>query len=64
MPGCVLRFTVKPGDSVTKGQTVVILEAMKMENSIASEYAGTVKRLLVKEGANVAADVPMIEIEI
>lgn len=63
MPGCILRFTVKPGDTVTKGQTVVILEAMKMENSIASEYAGTVKRLLVKEGANVAADAPMIEIE-
>ena len=49
---------------VTKGQTVVVLEAMKMENSIASDYTGTVKRLLVKEGSNVAADAPMIEIEI
>ena len=64
MPGSVLRFAVKPGDKVTKGQTVVVLEAMKMENSIASDYAGTVKRLLVKEGSNVAADAPMIEIEI
>lgn len=64
MPGSVLRFAVKPGDKVTKGQTVVVLEAMKMENSIASDYTGTVKRLLVKEGANVAADAPMIEIEI
>lgn len=63
MPGSVLRFTVQPGDTVTKGQTVVILEAMKMENSIASEYAGTVKRLLVKEGSSVAADAPIIEIE-
>ena len=34
MPGSILRFTVKPGDTVTKSQTVVILEAMKMENSI------------------------------
>lgn len=64
MPGSILRFTVKPGDKVAKGQTVVILEAMKMENSIASDYAGTVKRLLVKEGSNVAADTPMVEIEI
>ncbi len=63
MPGSILRFTVKPGDTVTKGQTVVILEAMKMENSIATDYAGIVKRLLVKEGSAVAADTPMIEIQ-
>ena len=63
MPGSILRFTVKPGDTVTKSQTVVILEAMTMENSIATDYAGTVKRLLVKEGTTVAADAPMIEIE-
>ena len=63
MPGSILRFTVKPGDTVTKSQTVVILEAMKMENSIATDYAGTVKRLLVKECTTVAADAPMIEIE-
>ena len=63
MPGSILRFTVKPGDTVTKRQTGVILEAMKMENSIATDYAGTVKRLLVKEGTTVAADAPMIEIE-
>ena len=63
MPGSILRFTVKPGNTVTKGQTVVILEAMKMENSIATDYAGTEKRLLVKEGTTVAADAPMIEIE-
>lgn len=63
MPGSILRFMVKPGDTVSKGQTVVVLEAMKMENSIASDYTGTVKRLLVKEGSTVAADAPMIEIE-
>ena len=34
MPGSILRFTVKPGNTVTKGQTVVILEAMKMENTM------------------------------
>lgn len=64
MPGNVLRFMVKAGDKVTRGQTVVILEAMKMENSITSDYTGVVKRLLVKEGSSVAADAPMIEIQI
>jgi len=63
MPGSILKFMVKPGDSVTKGQTVVILEAMKMENSITSDYAGTVKRLLVQEGSTVQSDTPLIEIE-
>ena len=63
MPGSILRFTVKPGDTVTKSQTADILAPMKMENSIATDYAGTVKRLLVKEGTTVAADAPMIEIE-
>ena len=63
MPGSILRFTVKPGDTVTKGQTVVILEDINMENSIETDYAGTVKRLFVKEGTTVAADAPMIEIE-
>lgn len=63
MPGSILRFLVKPGDVVAKGQPVVVLEAMKMENSIGSDYAGTVKRLLVAEGQSIAADAPMIEIE-
>ena len=36
---------------------------MKMENSIASDYTGTVKRLLVNEGTTVQADAPIIEIE-
>lgn len=62
MPGSILRFTVKPGETITKGQPVVVLEAMKMENSITSDYSGTVKRLLVKEGSTVAADAPLVEI--
>ena len=64
MPGSILRFTVKVGDQVKKGDTVVILEAMKMENSITSDYNGTIKRFLVKEGTSVAADTPVVEIEI
>ena len=63
LPGVILDIKVNVGDTVKKGQTIIILEAMKMENSSATDYAGTVNRLLVKEGTTVAADAPMIEIE-
>ena len=42
---------------------MLILEAMKMENSIASDFAGKVKQVLVAEGDTVAVDTPLIEIE-
>lgn len=63
MPGSVTKMLVKVGDTIEKGQTVFILEAMKMENSIASDYAGTVKRILVKENTTVPAGTPVIEID-
>ena len=62
MPGRIIRVLVKPGDKVEAGQDVVILEAMKMENSIMASAAGTVKQLLVAEGDTVAADAQLIEI--
>ncbi|WP_418166337.1 biotin/lipoyl-containing protein, partial [Alistipes ihumii] len=63
MPGRILKVLVAPGDTVSKGQDVVILEAMKMENSIMSDYAGTVKQVLVAEGETVAVDSQLVEIE-
>lgn len=62
MPGKVLKVLVKPGDPVKRGQEVLLLEAMKMENSIQSAYEGVVKQILVGEGDNVAVDAPMIEV--
>ncbi|HSW59714.1 MAG TPA: biotin/lipoyl-containing protein [bacterium] len=53
MPGLILKILVKPGDSVSIGQKVVSMEAMKMENDINSTIAGTVKEVQVKEGDNV-----------
>ena len=53
MPGSILRFTVKPGDTVTKGQTVVILEAMKMETTFVSKVNGKVDKLYVAPGDRV-----------
>lgn len=64
MPGNVFKILVKPGDAIAEGQEVVILESMKMENSIASEYTGTVKRILTKTGANVPAGGRLIEVEV
>ena len=50
MPGNIFKILVKPGDVVSKGQNVLVLEAMKMENNITSDYAGKVKRILTQEG--------------
>jgi biotin carboxyl carrier protein len=63
LPGKVLEFLVKPGDKVKIGQDVFILEAMKMENSIAAENDGTVKRLLASTGDIVASGAPIVELE-
>ncbi|HHY59486.1 MAG TPA: biotin/lipoyl-binding protein [Clostridia bacterium] len=53
LPGVVLSINVKVGDQVTAGQTVVILEAMKMENEIPAPINGTVTSILVSKGQSV-----------
>lgn len=63
LPGVILQVNCKVGDTVKRGQNLLVLEAMKMENNIASDYAGTVKRIFVKEGASVQAGAKLIEIE-
>ena len=64
MPGNIFKILVKPGDVVSKGQNVLVLEAMKMENNITSDYAGKVKLILTQEGKSVTAGAKLIEIEI
>lgn len=63
MPGNILQILVKPGDHVEKGQDLLILEAMKMENNIMSEYSGTVKQWFVTEGTIVPSGAKLVEIE-
>ncbi|MCD8073177.1 MAG: biotin/lipoyl-binding protein [Alistipes sp.] len=63
MPGRIFELLVKEGDRVSEGQDVLILEAMKMENSIATPFSGTVKQILVEVGDNVAGEAPLVEIE-
>lgn len=50
MPGSIFKLNVKPGDSVKKGDVVVILEAMKMENEIFAADDAVVASVEVKEG--------------
>ncbi len=53
MPGLVLGIPMEPGAKVERGQTVVVLEAMKMENDLASPIEGTVKEVRVSKGQTV-----------
>ena len=55
MQGTIVKVLVEVGQEVTEGQAVVVLEAMKMENQIAAEKAGTVKEIKVKAGDTVGA---------
>ena len=50
MSGSVIKVHVKVGDSVNAGDTLLIFEAMKMENELKTPYSGTVKQVLVKDG--------------
>ena len=54
MPGKVTQLSVKPGDTVTKGQPLLTLEAMKMEHALAAPFDGTVEELSAQLGAQVA----------
>ena len=56
IPGRIMDVKVKVGDSVTKGQTVATMEAMKMENNIASTIEGVVQEVLVQKDSEVATD--------
>ena len=53
LPGTITSINVKVGDTVAVGDTVVVLEAMKMQNNIEAEYAGTVTSITVNQGDSV-----------
>lgn len=54
IPGLILEVKVKVGDAVNAGQTVAVLEAMKMENSLVSHVSGNIKEIRVEKGAEVS----------
>jgi len=63
MPGQVRSVNVSEGESVTKGQTLLVLEAMKMEIRVQAPKDGVVKKLFVNQGQTVEREQILIEIE-
>jgi biotin carboxyl carrier protein len=63
MPGRIVAVPVSVGDAVERGQTVVVLEAMKMESVITAPAGGTVKEVLVFPGQPVRQRQPLVRIE-
>ncbi len=55
MPGTILDVKVNVGDSISKGQVIMVLEAMKMENDIVASCDGKITSVLVKKGDTVNA---------
>jgi biotin carboxyl carrier protein len=62
MPGHILSVSVKAGDAVEAGDTVVVMEAMKMENEIKAHVAGRVLEVKVSKGQDVGVSEPLIVI--
>ncbi len=62
LPGVVLDIKKKVGDAVKKGDTVIVLEAMKMENNISAPADGTISKISVEKGASVLEGTELIVI--
>jgi len=61
MPGLVVSIAVKEGQEVKAGETVAVVEAMKMENVLRAEIDGTVKKINAKQGDSLAVDTVILE---
>ena len=61
MPGLVVSIAVKEGQEVKAGETVAVVEAMKMENVLRAEIDGTVKKIHAKPGDSLAVDAVILE---
>ncbi|TQV82965.1 sodium-extruding oxaloacetate decarboxylase subunit alpha [Aliikangiella coralliicola] len=60
LAGNIFKVLVSPGDTVTEGQVVLVLEAMKMETEVRSNAAGSVSQIFVKEGDSVNLSDPLL----
>lgn len=63
LPGVIREINVAVGDEVAVGDTVVVLEAMKMANNLEAEKAGKVTAVLIQVGESVMEDTPLVVIE-
>lgn len=64
LPGNILTIAVKEGDEVSKGDPMLVYEAMKMENKLTAEKAGVVRRIHVKPGDSVLQEDVLLEMEL
>ena len=62
LPGVIIGVKVNVGDTVKAGQEIAVLEAMKMENSIEAEHAGTVTAVHVSKGDSILEGAPIVTI--
>ena len=62
LPGTIFKLKVKEGDEVKKGEVILIMEAMKMENNILAEVDGVINKIHVAEGAAVLQGDVLVEI--
>ena len=60
MAGTILRILVKEGQTVKKGENLIVLEAMKMENEIVADKDGITRSILVKANDSVESDQPLL----
>ena len=63
MPGKVIAVDVAEGDTVTAGQRLMVLEAMKMEHALTAPFDGTVTQLSASEGGQVQVDALLAVVE-
>jgi biotin carboxyl carrier protein len=63
IPGTILKVLVKEGEKVKKGDTLVVLQAMKMDNHLLASRNGTVKKIYVKQGEVVPKQFLLLELK-
>ena len=63
MPGRVIKFLVQSGASVKSGESLVVVEAMKMQNEVKAPKDGVVSKVFATEGATVAAGEPLLRLD-
>jgi biotin carboxyl carrier protein len=63
MPGKVLKINISEGEEVKKGQVLLVVEAMKMENNVMSPADGKIEKLLVNEGDMVEGSALLVKLE-
>jgi len=60
LPGSIMAIKVSAGESVKKGQVLILIEAMKMENEVLAPRDGVVKQIITSKGATVETDAPLL----